>query len=253
VSAPRDEIELFLCEDIEDGVDVQKGLDRCRGNRPRLRIVGQARTFDQAKDMLFDLERFPDIVLVDHHLRRGAAAKPQPSALELASFVYSRRRRDDLVPYTRLVLWTAANDDQLFWTFRVCGGRHVMSKALNDWPDRADLLYAVMAGAEWWPPRPSVHLTPSVRAVIRHFAIGTPPDEIARMLNVDAKAISARADELRKAVRERFETYLATGAHAHAQKAREDGWVWVDPRDEPLLPSNPPLPLVLDPEMIPRG
>ncbi|RKQ93817.1 DNA-binding NarL/FixJ family response regulator [Solirubrobacter pauli] len=252
MSGATDDIELFLCEDIEHADQVQAEIDKCRAGRPRLRIVGQARTFDGAKDALMDLERFPDIVLIDHHLRRGADAKPRPSALELASFIYTQRRREEQLTDTRLVLWTSSNDDQLFWTFRVCGGQHVMSKALNGWSERVELLYTVMEGAEWWPDRPALALPPSVRAVIRHFDAGIPNDEIATRLGIEPSVVSTRADELRKAVVGHFGQHVATGAHAMAAKARADGWVWVDLRDDRLLPTAPPLPLVLDPGMIPE-
>jgi DNA-binding NarL/FixJ family response regulator len=253
VSPPDDEISVFLCEDIDSVDEAQRELDANRDGRRRLRIVGHADTFDYAKAYLFALDPFPDIVLIDDRLPRGADGIPRQSAIDLASAIYTWRRSADLVPQTRLVLWTSSDDAQLFWTFRVCGGRHIVSKSLTPWAQRTQLLYdVVMKDAEWWPPKPTLRLQPSHRDVIRYFAEGASRADIAAALNISVDTVKLRAGELRRTiVEQRDRQHVPTGEVALATVALQDGWVWVRPKHDGLLPVNPPLPLVLDPEMIP--
>jgi len=246
---PDDEITILLCEDIEERDEIQRQLDTWRGARPQLRIVAQARTFDQAREYAFELPRFPDLILVDDRLGRGLDATPQPSALELTSSIYARRRRDDLA--ARCVLWTSSDDRQLFWTFRVCGGRHVMSKSETPWQRRVQLLYDVLDGAEWWPPRPTLRLQAKQREAIRYFAEGMSRADVAAALAIDPPLVTRRVEELRRTIVEQLGGHVPTGEVALAGVARERGWLWVRPRDEWLLPAGAPLPLVLDPEMLP--
>jgi DNA-binding NarL/FixJ family response regulator len=247
------EVEVFLCEDIDQAEDYQRELDAHAEGRPRLRIVDQARTLDDAKDHLFERERFPDLVLIDDRLGRGADATPRPSAVELMAYIWERRWRDGVETRTRCVLFTSSDDPHLFWAFRVAGGRHVVSKSLAPWPKRMCLLHAVLSGAEWWPPHPTVHLQPSLREVLPYFDAGWSRADIADHLGVGVKTITTRMSELRKAFQDQLKrAHVPAGEVALAALARETGWVWVRPGDEHLLPTGAPLPRVLDPNQIPK-
>ena len=246
------EFEVFLCEDIDSAADYQRELDAHAGSRPRLRIVDQARTLDDAKDRLFDRERFPDLVLIDDRLARGPDAKPRPSAIELMAYIWERRWDDGVETQTRCVLFTASDDPLLFWAFRVAGGRHVLSKSLAPWPDRVRLLYAVLAGEEWWPAPPSVQLQRYLREVLPFFDAGWPRADTADRLGVTVKNVTTRSEELRRKLVEQLGAHVPHGEVALATTARKAGWVWVRPEDEPLLPAGAPLPTVLDPDQIPR-
>jgi hypothetical protein len=246
--------EVFLCEDIEHMSTIQAQLDAHRGDRPRLRIVDQATTLDDAMDRLFDRSSFPDLVLIDDLLGRGGDASPRPSAIELMSHIWKKRRAVGRETDTRCVLWTADYDPLLYWAFRVCGGRHVIVKSRTLVPDRAEILYSVLERrAEWWPRRPTLALQPNQREVIRYFYEATDRSEIAERLGIDVAVVIRREQELRRTLIEQLPTEeLAKGAVALAKRVFDDGWVWVRPQEDHKLPTGAPLPRVLDPAMIPR-
>jgi hypothetical protein len=244
------EFRVFVCEDMDDPDEYQREFDRHRGDRPRLVVCDHWATFDDCRDHLLDADPFPDLVLVDDRLRRGSEAAPMPSAIDLMSTISNWAYLNGIRP--RCVLWSAATDPLFLYTFRACGGWHVVSKSEQYWPDRVQVLYDVLlAGRQWWPPRPELELTPSERGVLPYFDAGLSRAEIAECLNTTQATIESRKDELRDAVIRHAGRSLPPGEMILARYARDAGWLWVPYADHGRLPRSPALPHVLDPAMIP--
>ncbi|HEU5062503.1 MAG TPA: hypothetical protein VFT79_05035 [Solirubrobacterales bacterium] len=231
-------------------------------DEPYLELAGRAENFDDAIQVLEERETLPDAIVIDDRLPEGSTTESRSIEIMRWLFDHCEEESIALADRPRTVLWTANDDPQLAYTFCVLGGMQFRAKAgLDGAKLPVDAIWSALAGHRWCPePYPEGLSSPGRRAALPWLEAGWPLEKIfqqpmPKREEVTLDKLEAAKKEIRAMPRTPQQPSLSYPDNwtmaVHAVK--RNGWVWVPLGRHDQIPSNAPLPLVIDPAIHRQG
>jgi DNA-binding NarL/FixJ family response regulator len=244
-------IELFRRDRGEDS------------NDPYLELAGRAENFGDAIQVLEEMApELPDAIVIDDRLPEGSTTQSRSVEIMRWLFDYCEGKEVPLADRPRAVLWTADDDPQLAYTFCVLGGMQFRAKAELDGAKLpVDAIWAALAGHRWCPePYPEGLSSSGQRAALPWLEAGWMQETILGEPQLKREGVSVntlryafeKIQAMPHTPQEPSPSYPDNWPMAvHA--AKRNGWVWVPLDRHDQIPSNAPLPLVIDPKVHRQG
>jgi two-component system response regulator DevR len=194
---------------VDDHAVVRAALAALVGAASGMEVCAQAATVGEAEALAQTSE--PDVVIVDLHLSDGTG-------------ISASRRIRNRRPATRVVLLTAASDQDALYASILAGAAAYLPKQLRG-TDLVGTIRAVSGGARLLDARLVADLVAGhgETRLLSLLAEGRTDRDVQRVLGVDETTLAARVDRLIEEMRpSRSERSLATATSEYGG-ARADG------------------------------
>jgi DNA-binding NarL/FixJ family response regulator len=259
---------VLIVEDQDEYLSEGSAAELLRKDRgenpdePYLELAARARNFDDAIQVLEMEESLPDAIVIDDRLPEGSTTESRSIEIMRWLFDHCEEQGTPLAERPRTVLWTANDDPQLAYTFCVLGGMQFRAKAELDGAKLPiDAIWAALAGQRWCPePYPQGLRSSARRMVLPWLEAGWSYKTIVQQSLPQREGVNL---ETFREVREDIRTMPHTpqppsssypdNAAMAVPAAKRNGWVWVPLDRHDQIPSNAPLPLVIDPAVHRQG